>query len=181
MHEPIVSVSSDNGKTWHEEWPCKPGKLTRRPCFNAPYHYRLDWNIWFLGFKPHQQMLQQREGWLYVFLEKVLSGQEAPLRLLDAESAELLRKMMRGKKRSKLLLAKVEMYRYRMSMPLWEICREWYARYTLRQELKSSSMRLFAVENEEIVWWRREFEESLVPIVRVGKDGRLERWVEPSS
>ncbi|EOD31500.1 hypothetical protein EMIHUDRAFT_231911 [Emiliania huxleyi CCMP1516] len=43
------------------EFPCKPGAVTRRPCFCAPYHYRLDWNIWFLGFKPHQSMLQRRE------------------------------------------------------------------------------------------------------------------------
>ena len=48
-YEPIVSISY-NGRDWIElEFPCKPGRLTRRPCFCAPYHYRLDWNIWFIG------------------------------------------------------------------------------------------------------------------------------------
>ena len=47
-YEPIVSVAygltNDTGLEeydWIElEFPCKPGKLTRRPCFCAPYHYR---------------------------------------------------------------------------------------------------------------------------------------------
>ena len=53
-YEPIISVSHD-GRVWHElDFPCKPGTLTRRPCFCAPYHYRLDWNIWFIGFKPQR-------------------------------------------------------------------------------------------------------------------------------
>jgi hypothetical protein len=45
-YEPIVSITY-NGRDWVElEFPCKPGTVTRRPCFCAPYHYRLDWNIW---------------------------------------------------------------------------------------------------------------------------------------
>ena len=43
-YEPIVSLSDDGGATWSElEFPCKPGDVRRRPCFVAPYHYRLDW------------------------------------------------------------------------------------------------------------------------------------------
>ena len=35
-YEPIVSVSTD-GQSWTElDFPCKPGNLTRRPCFCAP-------------------------------------------------------------------------------------------------------------------------------------------------
>ena len=65
-YEPIISLSSTGlpGDWWEVELPCKPGNLTRRPCLCAPYHHRLDWNIWFIGFKPHLQMLQQREGWV---------------------------------------------------------------------------------------------------------------------
>ena len=41
-YEAIVSASHD-GVTWHElDFPCKPGTVTRRPCFCAPYHFRLD-------------------------------------------------------------------------------------------------------------------------------------------
>ena len=51
----FIPAVSDDGATWTElDLPCKPGALDRRPCFAAPYHYRLDWNIWFIGFKPHR-------------------------------------------------------------------------------------------------------------------------------
>ena len=59
------------------------GSVTRRPCFCAPYHYRLDWNIWFIGFKPHTAMLRQRERWLYSLLSKLLQGDAKVLELLD--------------------------------------------------------------------------------------------------
>jgi lipase maturation factor len=33
---------------WKEyEFKCKPGDPMRRPCIVSPYHYRLDWQIWF--------------------------------------------------------------------------------------------------------------------------------------
>ena len=53
-YEPVVALSED-GTTWREvDLPCKPTDVRRRPCFCAPYHHRLDWNIWFIGFKPHR-------------------------------------------------------------------------------------------------------------------------------
>ena len=53
----------------------------------APYHHRLDWNIWFIGFKPHRQMLEGRERWLYAFLAQLLRDGDAPARrLLDPAS-----------------------------------------------------------------------------------------------
>mmetsp|Transcript_12525 Transcript_12525/g.30245 ORF Transcript_12525/g.30245 Transcript_12525/m.30245 type:complete len:602 (+) Transcript_12525:200-2005(+) len=72
-YEPIVQIAYETSRTnstptheWIElEFPCKPGSLTRRPCFCAPYHYRLDWNIWFIGFKPHKRYLHHRESWLF--------------------------------------------------------------------------------------------------------------------
>ena len=36
---------------WREyQFPCKPGDPARRPCIASPYHYRLDWQIWFAPF-----------------------------------------------------------------------------------------------------------------------------------
>ena len=62
-YEPVVALSED-GTTWREvDLPCKPTNVKRRPCFCAPYHHRLDWNVWFIGFKPHRAMLQRRESW----------------------------------------------------------------------------------------------------------------------
>jgi hypothetical protein len=41
---------------WEEyEFPCKPGDPMRRPCLITPYHYRLDWQIWFAAMASPAQ------------------------------------------------------------------------------------------------------------------------------
>lgn len=153
-YEPIVSVSPD-GTSWTElEFPCKPGSLTRRPCFCAPYHYRLDWNIWFLGFPPHSRMLQQRESWLYKLLEKVLDTEtdqtERPwLDLLDSSSVQYL-----NQEQDKLRYAKVDIYHYEMAAPLWQILRDYWDK------------------KEPVVWWKRSYQEPLIRPVAL-ESGRL--------
>lgn len=46
---------------WEDyEFKCKPGDLWRRPCLISPYHYRLDWLMWFAAFQvmmPHHDAL----------------------------------------------------------------------------------------------------------------------------
>lgn len=38
----------DKDTVWLDyEFPCKPGDVERRPCVITPYHYRLDWLLWF--------------------------------------------------------------------------------------------------------------------------------------
>ena len=40
---------------WEElEFNCKPGNISRRPCVISPYHYRLDWLMWFAAFQVCQ-------------------------------------------------------------------------------------------------------------------------------
>ncbi|XP_054763837.2 lipase maturation factor 1-like [Lytechinus pictus] len=40
---------------WLEyEFKCKPGDVRRRPCLISPYHYRLDWLLWFAAFQNYQ-------------------------------------------------------------------------------------------------------------------------------
>ena len=136
---------------WELELPCKPGNVTRRPCFCAPYHYRLDWNIWFLGFKPHAHMLRQRESWLYALIAKLLEGDQGPYALLDASSVAKLASLQTPPR-----FAKVDMFRYTMAAPLHTLGLEW-----LRAEAP-------------VVWWRREFEETLIPVMTLGADGRLQ-------
>ncbi|XP_048645376.1 lipase maturation factor 1 isoform X2 [Marmota marmota marmota] len=37
---------------WEDyEFKCKPGDPWRRPCLITPYHYRLDWLMWFAAFQ----------------------------------------------------------------------------------------------------------------------------------
>jgi hypothetical protein len=44
----IVIEGTTDGETWRAyEFPYKPGRLDRRPEFVAPWHPRLDWQMWF--------------------------------------------------------------------------------------------------------------------------------------
>ena len=196
--EAIISVSTDlHGKIiWNElEFPCKPGKITRRPCFCAPYHYRLDWNIWFLGFPPHTRMLEYREQWLYRLVEKLLDPRPFGDRvkedhvvahdtttssststkagdnytsmmvshphhhhhkpswwnLLDSTSVQYLEQLT-----TPLKYVKVDMYQYQMAAPLWEILRQYY----------NNHINIHDSNNEEVVWWKRTYKESLIKPVQ---------------
>ncbi len=51
------------------EFPCKPGDPDRRPCVISPYHYRLDWQLWFAAMSTIG-----REPWLVRLVVKLLRG-----------------------------------------------------------------------------------------------------------
>jgi hypothetical protein len=68
----------DEAAEWLEyDLPCKPGDVRRRPCIITPYHYRLDWQIWFAAFGSYQD-----EPWLVHFIYKLLRGDPGAQRLL---------------------------------------------------------------------------------------------------
>jgi len=185
-YEPILSVaykptkrtdsqSQQDQLEWIEiEFPCKPGSLDRRPCFCAPYHYRLDWNIWFIGFKPHSHYLNRRESWLYHLLAKILSEDSTDddtkntipsngnwwtmpnqqklrpwLDLLDHTSRQVL------EERGPPQYAKVDMYRYEMTAPLWKLLPR-YVHVIFRSKVGGDTT---------VQWWNRYYEEPLLPVV----------------
>ena len=46
--EGTTSSEPSESADWHAyEFPCKPTRVDRRPCVITPYHYRLDWLLWF--------------------------------------------------------------------------------------------------------------------------------------
>jgi hypothetical protein len=51
------------------ELPCKPGDPARRPCVISPYHYRLDWQMWFAAMS-----IVGREPWVVHLVAKLLRG-----------------------------------------------------------------------------------------------------------
>jgi hypothetical protein len=54
--EGTSSTRVDERTVWEPyELPCKPGRLDRRPCWITPYHYRLDWQLWFVPLSPEYQ------------------------------------------------------------------------------------------------------------------------------
>ena len=61
----IEGTSSPDGSVsvWEEyEFKCKPGDLSQAPCLVTPYHYRLDWLMWFAAFQQYQQVGGQGVG-----------------------------------------------------------------------------------------------------------------------
>src|SRR5437588_6090478 len=63
---------------WREyEFKGKPGDVNRRPCIVSPYHWRLDWQMWFAAMSP-----PEFHPWVFALLEKLLEGEKRILRLL---------------------------------------------------------------------------------------------------
>jgi hypothetical protein len=66
------------GTVWREyEFKCKPGDPARRPCVITPYHYRLDWQIWFAAMASPEE-----EPWAVHLVYKLLLGDPGALSLL---------------------------------------------------------------------------------------------------
>ncbi|HEX7668383.1 MAG TPA: lipase maturation factor family protein [Polyangiaceae bacterium] len=58
-HEVVLDGTRDDvlsgDARWQEyEFPCKPGDPRRMPCLVTPYHYRLDWQMWFAGLSNYE-------------------------------------------------------------------------------------------------------------------------------
>lgn len=76
-HEVVIEGTRDTpddpAAVWREyEFPCKPGDVRRRPCLITPYHYRLDWQMWFAGLSNFQ-----REPWIVHLAYQLLRGEPA--------------------------------------------------------------------------------------------------------
>lgn len=61
-NEVIIRGTTDENisefTAWQEyEFNCKPGNVNQVPCLITPYHYRLDWQIWFSAMRPELQEL----------------------------------------------------------------------------------------------------------------------------
>jgi hypothetical protein len=73
----------DESARWKEyELPCQPGDVRRRPCLVTPYHYRLDWQMWFAGNYAGQGETIEREPWLVHLVWQLLQGDRTPEPLL---------------------------------------------------------------------------------------------------
>jgi len=56
------------------ELKCKPGDVRRRPCWITPYHYRLDWQMWFAAMSRIDH-----EPWLVSLVYKLLHNDPVQL------------------------------------------------------------------------------------------------------
>jgi hypothetical protein len=64
---------------WQEyEFKCKPGDVRRRPCLITPFHYRLDWQMWFAALSNFDD-----EPWIVHLVYKLLRNDPGALSLLE--------------------------------------------------------------------------------------------------
>ena len=70
---------ADPNAHWHEyQFKAKPGDGDRMPVLVSPYHYRLDWQIWFAAMSDYKS-----NPWLVHFMYKLMQGNEGALSLIE--------------------------------------------------------------------------------------------------
>ncbi|XP_034050097.1 lipase maturation factor 1 [Thalassophryne amazonica] len=70
---------NDPETVWEEyQFLCKPGDIYRRPCLISPYHYRLDWLMWFAAFQTYEQ-----SEWVIHMAGRLLANDSTVLSLMD--------------------------------------------------------------------------------------------------
>lgn len=74
----LTITPDEEGGIWEEyQFKCKPGDPRRRPCLISPYHYRLDWLMWFAAFQNFQY-----NPWLIHLAAKLLVNDEQATSLI---------------------------------------------------------------------------------------------------
>jgi hypothetical protein len=77
--EGTADAVPDPTTRWEEyELPCMPGDPKRRPCIITPYHYRLDWQMWFVGNGAARGEPIEDEPWLIHLVWQLLQGETTP-------------------------------------------------------------------------------------------------------
>ncbi|UJR22086.1 hypothetical protein I4U23_025152 [Adineta vaga] len=73
----IEQCNYDNA--WLEyEFSCKPGRIDKAPCFSAPYHRRLTWQLWFAAM----QNLQYNPWLIHLMAHLLASDQYSPVNVV---------------------------------------------------------------------------------------------------
>ncbi len=75
----LVIEGSDDGHEWREyALPYKPGDLSRRPRWVAPFQPRLDWQLWFAALDS-----PDNNPWVGTLCERLLRGNSAVIGLFS--------------------------------------------------------------------------------------------------
>ena len=79
----LTIIPDHEGGIWEEyQFQCKPGDLKRRPCVISPYHYRLDWLMWFAAFQVSILLMRRPTHVLWISRPKFVSPDAMSLRVL---------------------------------------------------------------------------------------------------
>ncbi|WP_049927067.1 lipase maturation factor family protein [Halopiger goleimassiliensis] len=110
------------------EFEGQPTDPNERPSQWAPYHLRLDWQLWFAAMRPRPG---PRQRWLLSFLESLLEGDEATLSLLEDDP-------FHGTPPERV---RVVRYRYRFTTPAERAeTGDWWVRTRLGTYVESTTL-----------------------------------------
>ncbi len=119
----VIEATTETDPTpddWHEyEWYGQPSDPGRRPSQVAPYHLRLDWQLWFAGMRPRPG---SRQRWLRRLLDRLLEPDDDVRALLRSTPFE----------QAPPEQIRIVRYRYRFSTPEERaVTGTWYVRSKL--------------------------------------------------
>ncbi len=129
-YEVVIKGTKDENPGPNTEWveykfKCAPsGDVSRRPCLITPYHYHLDWQIWFSAMRP-----QLQEEWLFRLVVRLLENHPLITALFaetpfDADAPKFI---------------KMDLYRYRFAD--WENWPDqWWQREFVREYMPPVSL-----------------------------------------
>jgi hypothetical protein len=128
-YDVIIEATDDREVTDQTQWrayefKAAPGDVTRRPPIISPYHYHLDWQIWFSGMRPRLQ-----EEWLLRLAVRLLENDANVTALFDTVPFP-------GKKPTYI---RMDLYRYRFAdRKKWP--KAWWAREKLGPYMPAISL-----------------------------------------
>jgi hypothetical protein len=104
-YDVIIEATDEPEVTPHTHWQpyefkAAPGDVSRRPPVISPYHYHLDWQIWFSGMRPRLQ-----EEWLFRLAVRLLENDRHITALFESVPFP-------GKRPT---YVKMDLYRYRFA------------------------------------------------------------------
>lgn len=86
----LTIIPDHEGGIWEEyQFHCKPGDPKTRPCLISPYHYRLDWLMWFAAFQVSMLLMRLLAHVLWSSRPKFVSPEVMSLRVLTKILADI--------------------------------------------------------------------------------------------
>lgn len=128
----VVIAGSNDGNEWQDyQLPCATDSVSKRPCLITPYHYHLDWQMWFSAMRP-----QIQEEWLL----------RLAVRLLENNSLITESFALNPFKNTPPKFIKMDLYRYRYAN--WSDWPEtWWQREFIKNYLPPISLEMPEIKN----------------------------------
>lgn len=129
---------------WEEyQFKCKPGNVSRAPCLVSPYHYRLDWLMWFAAFQQYQQ-----NPWLLHLMGKMLENDPVVDSLID-------RNPFKGRKPPKFVRARHYKYTFTSSGGKKASHGAWWSRKLIGEYVPAVNLEMLASVYQQFGWRTR--------------------------